>query len=65
MQTYRVFNQIYLKNGKYFYKKYNTMLPIEQGTLYLLDDNQLKDYIKNGYKLLDLKGASLILVKNY
>ncbi len=50
---YMVFNQLYIKNGKYYYKKYGSYLPIESGTVYNLTDIRVNNYIRNGYKLWD------------
>ncbi len=50
---YMIFDQLYTNSSEqYYYKKYNTYLPIESGTVYKLSKEELEEYKNNGYKIL-------------
>ena len=60
---YMIFNELFEKDGKYYYRKYDNYLPIESATIYNVTNEKLNEYLKDNYKLYTIDN-NLVLVKN-
>lgn len=63
MRAYQVFDTIYYDktNDQFYYKYYNSNLPITAATLYNLSDHDFLKYIRDGYRLLHLERGPILV----
>lgn len=60
MENFIIFDSIYSKNFNHFYKLYDSYLDLNSATIYPLNEKQVLDYIKSGYKRYYIDGKNVL-----